>query len=702
MRVRPLIFFLMCICHCALASRTSVAVFPLKNDSGNEIHDWIGYGMAQTMSRWLRLMDGFQVWDPVFLVTTDSSCADMSSDSSAVQHRNRWLWDVAVGGKYRVSGDSILARCRVFWSTGKEEPLSVEIGHAGRVDDFFLFTHAVLLKIFGTIQHQLSPQESSVMAAGFPADFAAYRTFASGYGFEIKGNRNAAVTAYERAVEIDPRCVEALCREGVICQAGNRFAEARSAFERAFAGAPADPYIAAAYADFLLDCDVPATAMKFINTHRALLEKSAEGMKVIGKMFIAAGEFQRAVAQLTRAVAFGPSDLAVEFALGSAYSISGDYTRAADIFNHLIRYQPYCVRYYASLGAAYRRAGRLMESTIVLESAAKITPDNTMILVDLAHTYIRLGWFEKAGQLLLKARDIFPLQSDISVNLGVVYWYENRKEEALKCFQEAAAVATTRQSAMNNMGNLFFWEGSPKKAIEAYRAADEAGRKNETVLYNLASAYLAKGDLKRGAYYYDQMLRLVPDRIDVLVQQASIADKLGRTEAAEAYYHSIIGLLPDHEDALRGLVRILLREKRYKEAVQPIEDFLARQPMNREIMLLLASVYRQMAWYEVALMKYQVLVREYPSDSSGNLGVGECMYALIKEKGLENYDDAILALKKASDCAVLSPVPDMLIGNIYSDCKGYRELAVDHWKKALQRAKDKSTRKFLEKRLAGK
>jgi tetratricopeptide (TPR) repeat protein len=697
-----LLLLLFVLPFCSNASRITAVVFPLQNETGNPIYDWIGYGIAETMARKLLSMEQFQVWDPIFIFQTDSSGHDIHDDEQLKTHRNRWKWDAAIGGSYRVNGDTLAVTFRLIWGMGKEEPLTVSQELAGRVVDFFPFIGDALLRLLQIMQYQPTTADSLIIRQRVSCVVDAYRTYAAGFGHEMQGDYNAALTAYLRSSEIDGDFPAAHFRQALLYRSAREYTKANEAFERAFSTDPDDPVIVAGYADFMVDCLPPAAAFKFISSRRALLGKSPAGMTAMGKMYIISGEYQRAIAMLTRAVASGPSDLDVTFALGTAYSTSGDFTRAAEIFNQLIQYRPYHVRYYASLGGAYRKAGKLMESTIVLESAEKIAPDNIMVLIDLAHTYIRLGWYEKAGQLLFRAREQAPQLSDISINLGVVYWYRGKKIEAQKCFEDAAAAPTTRQAALNNLGNVLFMDGSPGKAIAAYKKADQAGRKNEIVLYNLATAYLARKNLKKAAMYFDEVLRLLPDRLDVLMQQAAIATSLKRYGTAEGFYRRIIELLPDHEAALRGLVQILFKQKRYREAVQPIEDFLSHQPVSREFMLLLAQVYVKIAWYEVALMKYQIVVKEYPEDVSAHLGVGTCMYTLITEKGMTNYDDAILALKKAGDIDSGNPLPDRLIGDIYAEYKGYRELAVDHWKKALTREKDPKMRKVLERKIGGK
>jgi predicted negative regulator of RcsB-dependent stress response len=95
-------------------------------------------------------------------------------------------------------------------------------------------------------------------------------------------------------------------------------------------------------------------------------------------------------------------------------------------------------------------------------------------------------------------------------------------------------------------------------------------------------------------------------------------------------------------------------------------------------------------------------LRAFPDDSGGLLGVGESMYGLIRYKGYRDYDNAIYALKLAGTSAPDNPIPPRLIGDIYADYKGYGELAIDYWKKALVKTHDKVLRKSLELKIAGK
>jgi uncharacterized protein (TIGR02996 family) len=686
----------------AFAARVlSVAIFPLKNESG-ALNEWIGSAMAETMFRKLQLLENMQVWDPVFLFQADSVGWEMESDSLAMLHHSRWQWDVAIGGSYRVEGDRLEADLRLFWSTSNDEPLRVSITLSDRVSDLFPMVDNALLKILRVIRYQLSSADSLVLRIDSPCDSTAYRTFAAGYGYEIHGNPNAALTAYCRAEELDRGFAAAAFRRGMLYRRANDPDRARAALKRALDHAPGDGAVVAAYADFLNESAKPAKAFKFIENNRTLLEKTSAGLMVMGNMYVATGEYQRGIAILEQAVACGPSDLEPAYALARAYSIAGDFTQASDLFNELIRFRPAYPRYYASLGEACRRAGRFTESAAILESAREFSPENPAILFNLAHTYVMLQWYAKSEQLLIRARELSLPMPDIDVYLGVVYWYEGKESEAARCFEFASHTASARQSSFNNIGDLEFVGGSPSKAIQAYLKADRSGAANETVLYNLAAAYQEEHRLGKAAKCYDRLLRRQPDRIDILVRQSSIDFELGRDKDAERYCRRIIELEPYNEAAIKGLAQVLMKHDRYRDALVPVDNYIAHAPLSREFMNLSAAICLKMGSYGQALVRYRALLRTFPDDSGGLLGAGESMYGLIKYKGYRDYDNALYALKLAGISAPDNPIPPRLMGDIYADYKGYEELAVDYWKKALAKTRDKVLRKSLELKIAGK
>ena len=164
MNIRPIavILFLL-LFQSGGASKTSVAVFPLRNVSASELDNWIGYGITETISRKLYSFEGFHIWDPIFLFQTDSTGYEMNADSLLKVHRTRWQWDIAVGGRYHIDADSLKAEILLLWATGREEPLKVDIELSAQVNDFFTLCDKAVLKILGVIQYKLTSRDSLML-----------------------------------------------------------------------------------------------------------------------------------------------------------------------------------------------------------------------------------------------------------------------------------------------------------------------------------------------------------------------------------------------------------------------------------------------------------------------------------------------------------------------------------------------------------
>lgn len=683
----------------ASADNFRFALFPLTNEKSSSLNDWLRYAIPELCNIKLNSLSGINVLNPVSIFQIDSTEINIENDSLLIRHKNRWEWDVAVGGSFKISGDTLKTTIKVFWTPAKKENLRMELNYTSKVEDFDTVSTALVLNVLTLLKHKMNHGDTTLLRKEIFGDRNAFQTYALGLGFEMHGDYNSAVTAYHRAIDIDSDLALAWCRLSGLYSKNGKYDLALKGFQKIDDCKFKDNNTIADAADFMIEKMIPSVATRYIESHRTTLEKTAKGQAVLGKEYLSLGEYQRALASLTKALASEPSSIDIQYTLGTAYLIAGEYNKASDFFNELIKYNPHNLRYYSSLGAAYRNSGRLMESSMILEAALKIDPDNTTILIDLAHTYFKLKWFQKARQLLLHAITVDPKLDIAYVNLGVVYWLEGKKDDAKRNFEYAAKVPVSRRASLNNLGNIFFLEEKYRSAIKIFKKADKYGKKNAIVQYNIATSYQKIGRLKKAVYHFDELLRLNPERIDILLQAASLAEKLHRLTDAENYYHKVLQIYPYHRGAINNYVRLLCLSKRHGDAVKPVETYLEHFPTDKDMLVLICKIYYEMGWYEVALMKYNFIIRDFPESSEGYCGVAKCMYNMVRFKNASNYDQVIYALKIASDHASDDPEPDLLTGDIYLDFKHYKELALEHYEKALLRSNSEKQKREIQSKI---
>lgn len=677
--------------------RTGVVLHPLHSATGNTQTEWMRFALPDLLFRSMSRFSGLQVWDPAFLFAIDSTGYTLDADSLIVEHWNRWQWDAAVGGAYGVIGDSTWFQIRLVRMVAgvPQKKVFVASGSTRQLPALFRSVFQRVLKQVGYEVDDENRREIDRLITRDMKHLRGYATYARAYGYEMTGEYENAISAYSRAAELLSSPGIAWSRIGYIYARGGRIALAREAFEKALSDMPRDPLVVAAAAGFFLDFDPPEKAIRYAENRRELLEKTALGLRVMGKLYLVKGEFQRAAAMLTRSIAFGASDLETDFLLGNTYFSTGQFDLASDIFNRLVQMRPDHLRYYMSLGAAYRKSGRLMESAQILENARKLAPENSTVLLNLANTYFGLGWHERSKQLLQRAKELDPELAAAHVNLAAVYWHLGLTQQAERMLEASARSSGHRQIALNNLGNMRYLAGDYRKALRAYRKADKSGKKNETVLFNIAQTLIRMGKNKQAVSYLQSVLQLSPSRLDALVQVASISHEAGDFRDAEVYYSRILDVEPTYEDALVGLVEILCNQDRCKAAIDYIEAYLERFPASKKARILLAETYVRVEWYEVAEMKYRELASDFPDEPQVQMGFAKSVYGSTLKREGKDADEAVAIIQRASKMNPLNPECSYMLAEVYL-LDGKPQEASSVLKKALQGPMTRANKKKLQ------
>ncbi|MEO6067739.1 MAG: tetratricopeptide repeat protein [Gemmatimonadales bacterium] len=178
----------------------------------------------------------------------------------------------------------------------------------------------------------------------------------------LLGQQEQALAAFDTAVQLNPRYVEAHIHRGLVLNQLGRTAEAEESFRRASAlEGPRTGRFS------------PHVSARLANQHAALGEAYAE-----------AGALADAVEQYRKAVELGPAFIDLRYRLARLMLDAGNPLGAREELDRVLQARPGFVEAQASLGLAHYLAGDAAEARRVWREALERQPENTRVEAYLA------------------------------------------------------------------------------------------------------------------------------------------------------------------------------------------------------------------------------------------------------------------------------------------------------------------------------
>ena len=183
-----------------------------------------------------------------------------------------------------------------------------------------------------------------------------------GVSLSLLGQRERALTEFGRALELNPRYLEALIHQGLVLVELGRDTEAEDSFRRASASlSPAANGLPA------------PVAARLANQHAELAEAYAE-----------AGSLDWAVEQYERALELGPGFVDLRYRMARLLLESGRSLEAREALEEVLRTRPNFVDASAALGLAHYLSGDALGARDIWKGCLKRRPENARVEAYLA------------------------------------------------------------------------------------------------------------------------------------------------------------------------------------------------------------------------------------------------------------------------------------------------------------------------------
>lgn len=292
-----------------------------------------------------------------------------------------------------------------------------------------------------------------------------------------------AAQACEKALAIDPQCVEAHNLLGFICQTHGQLEGAAAHFRRAIEADPDHATARANLAGLLVRGGRTAEALEH---YRRILRTDPDNGRAhggIGALLLAAGRMEEATAHLKEAVRLDPDPADSQYNLAQALARLGKLDDAIGHYREAVRLRPEDAYALRGLGLTLFETGQRQEGLALLAEAVRRAPD-VSIHMAYGDTLLAAGQYGPAAEQYARARACAPDEP-----------------------QAAAALAWVRATAP---------DAALRNGAEAVRLAEAAVATSPSpsayALDALAAAYAESGRFEEAARYAARAFVLARDQ----------------------------------------------------------------------------------------------------------------------------------------------------------------------------------------------
>lgn len=289
------------------------------------------------------------------------------------------------------------------------------------------------------------------------------------------GDFAAALSCFERALEINPQLAEAWMNKGVLLHKWAQFEPALSCFERALEINPRydnawfnKGNVLAAKGDFSAALSCFERALE-INLRFALAwSHKGNSLKELDQI-------EAALTCYERAIEFDPRYDGAWFNMGSLLADMGQVDAALSSFERVLEINPRSVEAWSSKGVLLDNEGDFSAALSCYKRALEIDPRHENAWFNMGALLKGLGQVEAALSCFERALEINPRIADAWLSKGNLLSNKGESTEALLCYERVLEINPRLADAWFNKGALLANSGQHQKALACFERAYELG-----------------------------------------------------------------------------------------------------------------------------------------------------------------------------------------------------------------------------------
>lgn len=397
----------------------------------------------------------------------------------------------------------------------------------------------------------------------------------------------SALAAYDKALALDPKHVDARVARASLYIDLQRDADAREDLTFLQTAAPDEPR--ASYLRALLAAkrgDGQAVAAALADVTRIIdalpppwLARREQLLMTGALAHHGLGNPQRAREYLDMILERNGRNLGAKKLLASIYIDTRDYGRALALLEPLLKSVPDDPQVMFMLGSVYMGQRRYVQASDLLEKAAVRTGAPEMNRA-LAYTRIGLGQNELGQHSLEKMFSANPSDTRSGMALSQLYMRQGQTQKALQIAEAMVKGDTANLSALNFLGSIKNASGDAKGARSAYAQALEKDASFRPAILNLVRLNSSEKRFDDARKRLDALLAKQHDDHEALYEYGLLERRAGRRDEAVRRMQKAVDVQRHDERPALALIDFHLSDHDPEKALEVAKVWASRLPDN--------------------------------------------------------------------------------------------------------------------------
>jgi non-specific serine/threonine protein kinase len=445
------------------ARETAVAVLNFANITGNPADDWIGQGIAETLTADLTRIQSVAVVSRERIFELQRNLNGLGRDideGQAIDLGRRLGASVTVSGAYQRMGERIRITSQAIDVSNGQQRATVKID--GRLEDLFDLQDRLVNELAEGLKVEVQQQDRAAMDLVGTQSIEAYQAYSRGMLNLRMAGRDAmerGISLLEQALELDPNYVEAMVELAGAIELKASFLSAPRLFEKSLA-----------------------------LTERAIAVRTdnADAHVQRGDTLLAMERVDDAIAELKEGIRLDPTRATAHGSLARAYWLGlGRVDDAIREFEHTLRLNPQGGYTHLQLALLYSLRGEYDAAEQIARQAIQlqdqIMSGTTGLIVVGAHSRLgyalyRKGQYDEAIREYRRELDLLTVSDHLL-----------RERTTIEIQQKLGA-------AYRRKGEIAPADEHESYAIRAFNTRLAGGGDDPYTRYYMASLYALRGD----------------------------------------------------------------------------------------------------------------------------------------------------------------------------------------------------------------